>query len=471
MSSQESHLPVLLVDDEVRALEGNEAVLNAGGIDNTIRCSDSREVEKLLQESEIGCVLLDLWMPHISGEELLPKLVQNYPEVPVIVVTGLDKLETAVRCMQLGAFDYMVKPVEEGRLVSGVTRAIELRELRRSYSLIEQNLLSGKLRHPEAFVDIVTRNERMLTIFKYVEAIAKTSEPVLVTGETGTGKELIARAIHELSGREGRFVAVNAAGIDDDTFSDTLFGHAKGAYTGAEGRRAGQIEEASGGSLFLDEIGDMHGAVQVKLLRVLQHREYLPLGADLAKRTDARVIAATNTPIDKLKKDGTFRPDLFFRLRTHHIHIPPLRERTEDIPLLVEHFVGTASSRLQKDRPSVPRELYALLANYEFPGNIRELESAIFDAVSSHSEKVLPISSLETSLHLKSSSQRRDVVDSQLDGAPLITVYNRLPTVEEATDFLIAEAMKRTDGNQSMAARLLGISRATLSRRLKRVQE
>ena len=281
------------------------------GINNIIRYQDSREVMPLLSRQEIEVMLLDLSMPHITGEELLSLITKDFPEIPIIIITGSNDVDTAVACMKSGAFDYMVKPVEKSRLISGVKRAIEIRELQRENRLLKARVLSDQLQHPEAFSEIVTRHGTMRSIFQYIEAISISPQPVLITGETGVGKELVARAIHTLSNRKGNFVPVNVAGLDDNVFADTLFGHNKGAFTGADQPRSGLIEQASGGTLFLDEIGDLHPTSQVKLLRLLQDGEFFPLGADIAKHSDARVVVATNQNLQTLQESGKFRKDLY----------------------------------------------------------------------------------------------------------------------------------------------------------------
>ena len=342
------HLPVMLVDDEVQALDSFELALRSGNVNNFIRCQDSRDVISLLAEQESDVMLLDLRMPYLSGEELLPMVTTDFPHVPVIVITGADDVETAVRCMKAGAFDYIVKPVERSRLVASVKRAIELRELRRQNQLLKAHVLSDQLQNPEAFSEIITTSKIMRSIFQYIESIATSPQPVLITGDTGVGKELVARAVHTISRRQGDFIAVNVAGLDDSVFADTLFGHRKGAFTGADQTRTGLAEKASGGTLFLDEIGDLSPASQVKLLRFLQEGEFFPLGSDVAKRSDARIVVATNQELETLQNAGTFRKDLYYRLRIHHVHIPPLRERTEDLPLLLNHFLEKAAKILDK---------------------------------------------------------------------------------------------------------------------------
>jgi transcriptional regulator with PAS, ATPase and Fis domain len=324
-----------------------------------------------------------------------------------------------------------------------------------------------KTARPPGFEDIVTNNREMLSIFQYITSIAKTKEPVLITGETGVGKELIAAAIHRESGLRGRLVPVNTAGLDDVMFSDTLFGHSRGAFTGADKSRPGLIERAENGTLFLDEVGDLSLASQVKLLRLLQEGEYMPLGQDAIKHAKVRVITVTNQDIWHLQKIGKFRKDLNFRLRTHHIHIPPLRERQDDLPLLTNHFLEKAATALNKKTPTPPHELMPLLKTYSFPGNIRELQAMLFDALSRHTDKVLSLNSLKR--HILEGHKDR-ILSDQPESAE--TTYLRfpkeLPTIKEATRLLVTEAMKRAGGNQSLAAKMLGVTQQALSKRLKK---
>lgn len=322
------------------------------------------------------------------------------------------------------------------------------------------------LENPRTFSEIITNNERMLLVFKYIESIAPSSQPILITGETGVGKELIARSIHTLSKLKGRFVAVNVAGLDDNVFSDTLFGHIKGAFTGAEQDRKGLIEQAVGGTLFLDEIGDLNPVSQIKLLRLLQEGEFLPLGQDEVEQTDVRILASTNENLWSLQRKDKFRKDLNFRLRTHHIHMPPLRERTDDISLLVRHFLEKSADALKKKVPTPPKELYELLATYSFPGNVRELESMIHDAVSIHSAKMLSLDSFK--LHINRAQENlKDITEVKPENPLPVTFGEKLPTIKQATLMLVTEAMKRANGNQTLAANMLGISRQALSKRIK----
>ena len=376
------HLPIMLVDDEPQALTSLEMTLRSASMNNFICCQDSRDVLSVLARQEIEIMLLDLWMPHLSGEELLRQITADYPDVTVLIITGANDVETAFRCMQEGAFDYIVKPVERSRLISSVRRAIELRELYRENQQLKARLLSGRLSRPEASSEIVTVSPRMRSIFLYLEAVAPTPRPVLIIGETGVGKKLLARALHTMSNRPGAFVPVNVAGLDDQAFADTLFGHRKGAFNGALQNQPGLVEQAVSGTLFLDEIGDLSLSSQGKLLRLLEDGVYFPLGSDLAKRSDARIVVTTNQDLEAARNSERFRRDLFCRLWRQHIHIPPLRERREDLPALLEHFLEKAAGSLRKKKPMPPDGLVELLACYHFPGNVRELEAMVHNAVS-----------------------------------------------------------------------------------------
>ena len=459
---------ILLVDDEPDWLSSLALTLESrAGLTNLVTCDDSRRVMDLLDTGRIGLVVLDLTMPHLSGEALLEKLAERHPEVTAIVISGLNQLETAVRCMKLGAFDYCVKTDEEERIVGAVLRAVRMQEMRRDNQELSSRLLSGVLRQPEAFGSIVTGDRGMLALFSYLEAVAASPQPLLITGESGVGKELFARAAHTLSGCRGKLVTVNVAGLDDTVFADTLFGHLRGAFTGAEQARRGMVEEAAEGTLFLDEIGDLGIPSQVKLLRLLQEGEYFPLGADLPKRLKARIIVATHRDLAAREDSGAFRRDLYYRLRTHRIEIPPLRERPGDIPLLLEHFLAEAARALGKKKPSVPRELARFLAGYSFPGNVRELRGMVYDALSLHRDGLLALDAFVKSVRQTPAAPSTAAAPSRNPFAG----FPELPTFAEAAGFLVMEAMDRAGHNQTLAARLLGISQPALNKRLKQMRE
>jgi DNA-binding NtrC family response regulator len=460
-------LPLLLVDDETQILRSTALALRTAGIANVVTLSDSREVMPYLAEHSVGAALLDLNMPHIGGEGLLEQIAERHPEIPVMIMTAANEIELAVRCMRMGAADYLVKPVEKTRLISAVNRALETRNLRDEIDHLRRGLLSRSLRKPEAFSHIISENEAMHDLFCYIEAISRTSQPVLITGETGTGKELFARAVHLASGRSGEFIAVTVSGLDDTTFSDTLFGHKKGAFTGAESKREGLIASAQNGTLFLDEIGDLSIPSQVKLLRLLQEREYYPLGEDQPRISNARVVVATNVDLRKAIEKGDFRQDLFFRLKPHHVQIPPLRERIDDIPALVEKICERAAAELHIVPPNIPVALYQLLNAYPFPGNVRELEGMVFDAVARQKGATLGLQSFRNAMGLDGTAEMPSVSKNQ----HLFGTDDKLPTLKEAEEALVQAALKKADGNQGVAASLLGITRQALNKRLIRSRD
>lgn len=447
--------PVLIVDDEADILNSFDLCLRSSGIDNTVCCQNPAEALRIIDERPLGAMILDLSMPGVTGQDILAHVREARPELPVIVATGVESIESAVECMKLGALDYLAKPVEEERLVASVRTALEMSRLRRENTSLRQCLVLDRLTRPEAFAHFTTASPKMRQIFQYLEAVSVSSEPILINGETGVGKELAARAVHKLTCAQKPFVAVNVAGLDDTVFSDTLFGHRKGAFTGAIAARKGMVEQAADGVLFLDEIGDLNETSQVKLLRLLQEREYLPLGADVPRPSEAHVVVATNRDLEAMTREGRFRKDLYYRLCTHMVRIPPLRERPEDIPVLLEHFIGQAASSFGKEAPRPGRCLVSRLRAYPFPGNVRELRAFVFDAMGRWSGGDFSCGPTnDTPGHL---GMHED-----------LCFPATLPTIEEAVQALVREAMTRAGGVQTVAAKWLGISQPALSKRLKK---
>ncbi|GAB1409387.1 sigma-54 dependent transcriptional regulator [Desulfovibrionales bacterium] len=448
--------PVLLVDDEPDILRSFDLCLRGAGIDNILCCHHAPDAVHILRTQTLGAVVLDLCMPGLSGLEILTQAQELCPDLPVLVVTGVESIESAVECMKRGAQDYLAKPVEEERLVASVRTALEMSRLRRENASLRNSLVLDQLHHPEAFAHFTTVSPLMRQIFKYLEAITVSAEPVLITGETGVGKELAARAIHSLACGAKPFVAVNVAGLDDMMFSDTLFGHRKGAFTGAVNVRKGLVEQAGEGILFLDEIGDLRETSQIKLLRLLQEREYLPLGADVPRPAEARVVVATNRNLEELVKNEQFRSDLYFRLRTHMVRIPPLRERPEDIPVLLKHFLAQAASSFGKSVPTLDTYVLDQLKSYAFPGNVRELRAFVFDAMGCWEGGEFVCGPLQ--------DMRHDALVHERLSFPA-----QLPTIEDTVEALVREAMHRAGGVQTQAAKWLGISQPALSKRLKKL--
>lgn len=459
--------PVLLVDDEASWLRTLSLVMKKEGINNLVKLTDSRTVMEILAAEKFSLVLLDLNMPYISGEKILAQIMAGYPDVPVIIVSGINQVKTAVQCMRKGAFDFFVKTDQSARLVQSVRHALEVSRLKAESLRVRETFLKPSFEVPKACSKILTRDRKMLSIFRYLEAVAGSPEPLLIAGESGVGKELIARAVHELRGEGEPWVAINVAGLDDNLFADALFGHVKGAFSGADQTRMGMVEEAGSGTLFLDEIGDLSLNSQLKLLRFLQEREYYPVGSNRPKKYNCGIIVGTNVDLNEKQASGQFRKDLYYRLCTHQVHIPPLRERLVDIPLLFDHFLEEAAQSLGKVKPTPPAELQKLLARYHFPGNIRELRGLVYDAVLLHCEGELSMEVFQRAfLNAESVQRAGGSFDSALPEQSMLIFTENFPSLAEATQLIVSEAMNRAQGNQAVAASILGISRQALNRRI-----
>lgn len=456
---------VLIVDDDNDVLNELRVMLLSNGIRDIVTLSDSNAVIAELDKGGISVLLMDWIMPGLTGAELLPLIVQRFPHIPVIVITAVSDVQTVVNCIKQGAFDYITKPVDSDRLLLTIQKAFHINELASQNRILRNYLLGEPLAHPEHFSDIVTCSDKMQALFKLIETIAPSRHPVLINGETGVGKELIARSIHKASGFKGAFVPLNIGGLDDIMFSDTLFGHRKGAFTGANEAREGLIAKAQGGTLFLDEIGDMSPESQIKLLRLLQEHEYYRLGSDALVKSDARIIAASNQDIDALIHQGKFRLDLYQRLCFHELKIPPLRERREDIMPLIEHYVAKAAAIYEKDIPDFSRELYIALQEYDFPGNVRELISKVSRGVAHDRRGILTLQDFP-GVPAKI-NMGRPAVRVAPDGLfKLQATFEQFPNFDDIERLLSDEALKVAKGNKTAAAELLGISRPTLQKKL-----
>ncbi|MEX2443828.1 MAG: sigma-54 dependent transcriptional regulator [Alkalispirochaeta sp.] len=464
----EKSTAILIVDDDPVALELIEVNLRGLGFGAILTADSGEQALRIVRERSVAAVVLDLFMPGISGFDVLERMNEELPWIPVIVVTVSDSVDAAVQCMRHGAFDFMTKPLDRNRLGSAVNHAIRVRDLEGRLELLRDTAedIEGPSNR-QAFAGIITVSPRMKATFQYVEAIASSPHAVLITGESGTGKELIARAVHDVGGREGPFVPINVAGLDDVMFTDTLFGHRRGAFTGADHNRGGLVERAQGGTLFLDEIGDMEINSQIKLLRLLQEGEYYPLGSDEPAHARVRIVAATNADLVEKQRQGLFRKDLYYRLISHLITVPPLRERPEDIPVLADHFAEEAARSIGKPKPRINPAVEDILRQYAFPGNVRELQSMMADAVSRTRGDALPVSVLREYLDRSSDADHAlGASDTGRGGGDRFSWRGPFPALEEVVEFLITEALRRSDYNQTAAARLLGISQSTLSRRL-----
>ncbi|HEX9778978.1 MAG TPA: sigma-54 dependent transcriptional regulator [Geopsychrobacteraceae bacterium] len=465
LSRQHPH--IVLVDDEESELKAYSFLLTSMGVQDITTVSDSRNVLEILTRIPAPIVFLDLNMPHLSGQSVLRQIKESMPQVPVIILTANSEIETAVECLKLGAHDYLLKPISMNTFGSALRSAMEIGALRNEVlSLKGVSFGDRPLRH-QAFAGIVTQSPVMHRLFHYVEAIATSGQPALILGETGAGKELLAKAIHQISGLPGELVCVDVSGLDDTLFADTLFGHAKGAYTGANSIRSGLIEKAGNGTIFLDEIGDLSEASQVKLLRLLQEGIYYSLGSDQPKRCQARIVAAANKDLSRLAMSNAgFRMDLYYRLSTHLIKVPPLRERKEDIPMLADHLIAEAASGMGKAAPTLSPQAMHLLLRHPFHGNIRELKTYLYDAVACCQTGEIPETLIVErlsggNLELPGQSDRSET-------APLVQLFGHFPTLEELAEFCIDQALQESADNQSQAARLLGISKQALHKRLKK---
>lgn len=441
---------ILVVDDERITLKNLEYVLKKEGYE-VITTSSGVNALKLLQEQEFDVVLTDLKMEKVDGMEILEKTKKLYPDTEVIMITAYATIPSAVETMKKGAYYYIAKPFKLDELRKVVKEALEKVRLKR-----ENKILREQLEQYEGKVKIVTQNPEMLKLLEIAKQIAPTDCNVLLLGESGTGKELFARYIHFHSHRaKGPFLAINCGAFTEELLNNELFGHEKGAFTGAISLKKGFIEMANGGTLFLDEITEMTLSMQVKLLRVIQERELFRVGGTTPIKVDVRFIAATNRNIQELIKAGQFRQDLYFRLNVVSLHIPPLSKRKDDIPLLIQYFLKKYSSLMQKDVAEVSEEVMAILMNYDFPGNVRELENIIERGVALTNSNKIEVAHLPEDLKLLNIKTFR-----KKEG--------RLPTLEEQEEAYIKWVLKEVGGNKSLAAQILGIDRVSLWRKLKK---
>jgi DNA-binding NtrC family response regulator len=459
-------LEILLVDDEPALLRASARALTLDGIGPLLECTDGRTALGHLAARPVGAMVIDLSMPSMPGQELLAHVKADFPDVPVIVMTGSRDLSVAVECMQQGAVDYLVKPVPNARLCSAVRRALAQRLQHEELRTLREGMTRPRAGIRQRFPDIVTQDQAMIDIFQYLEAIAHSPSTVLVTGETGTGKELIAQALHRLSGRPGQLVTVNISALDDAMFSDTLFGHVPGAYANMVGTRAGLVQTAAEGTLFLDEIGELEPRSQVKLLRLLEDGSYEQLGSDTPRRSHARIVVATHRDVEQEVAAGRIRKDLYFRLCTHAVPLPPLRARLGDLPMLVPHFLARAAEVVAKPVPTEPPELYQLLRSYHFPGNLRELRDMCRDAVARHQGHMLSMRSFRAHIaHAR--KEGRPTMPETAPGAASDDSWlpYPLPLMDALEEAAVREALRRADGNQVVAAASVGMSHSAFNRR------
>jgi two-component system, NtrC family, response regulator AtoC len=443
---------ILIVEDEAKMRRLLELNLGEDGF-TTFSAGDAESGLKLLQENAIDLVLTDLKLPGMNGLEFLQAVKRQNAALPVVVMTAFGTVETAVEAMKAGASDYVLKPFSLAEMRMVVHKELDVRNLREENRSLRE-ALGKRYAHP----NIVARSAKMQETLATVERVAPTNATVLLGGESGVGKDLIARAIHEKSRRAtGPFVKINSTAIPENLLESELFGYEKGAFTGAAASKPGKFELADKGTLFLDEIGDVPPATQVKLLRVLQEREFERLGGTKTIKVDVRLVAATNRNLRTALEQGTFREDLYYRLNVVPIDIAPLRERKEDIPELVNLFVARFAGDSGKPVEGISPEAMKVLVNYHWPGNVRELQNIIERACALAKGTTIEVADI----HLDSHPGKGADAGNHFLPAGL--------TLEQWEDEMIQEALRRAHGNKSQAARLLGLSRNALRYRLSKI--
>jgi two-component system response regulator AtoC len=444
---------ILIVDDEENMRHMLSVILTKEGYEVDVG-RDGKEAMDKLKSSTFDFILADIRMPRMDGISLLKELKANKVDSTVIMMSAYGTMDTALEAMKLGAYDYITKPFKPDEVILTLKKAKEREKLRR-----ENILLKNEVKRKHSFKNIIAKSDKMREMFATIEKISGYKTTVLITGETGTGKELVARAIHYNSLRKDRpFIPINCGAIPKDLLESELFGHEKGAFTGAIQTKKGMFEEADGGSLFLDEVGELPGLLQVKLLRVLQEEEIRRIGDTRAISIDSRVIAASAKDLALEVKKGNFRNDLFYRLNILPISIPPLRERREDIPLLIEHFIKKYNSRLKLMIEKVSKDGLSLLLDYLWPGNVRELENCIERAMVLTNSSIIEVENLPPEIKEIETPFKISSIEEEFS----IKKANKMMERE-----LIRKALEKTGGNHTRAARLLEISHRALLYKIK----
>jgi len=448
---------ILIVDDERSMRDVLSIMLKRAGYGITV-ASDGEEAIAHIDKELFDLVITDLKMPKAGGLEVLKAVKESSPESVVLIITAYASTESAVEAMKLGAYDYLTKPFQVDEVQLIIRNALEKRRLS-----TENILLKREMASQSSFAQIIGQSEAMQKVFDVVRKVADTTSNVLISGESGTGKELIARAIHHNSARSRLpFVIVNCSAMPEPLLESELFGHMKGAFTGAVCNKAGLFEMANGGSIFLDEIGETTPAMQVKLLRVIQEREFRRVGGTRDVKVDVRIIAATNKDLEKAIAEGTFREDLYYRLDVIPIHLPPLRHRTGDIPVLAQHFLERFARASGKPVPSLTPEAMSLLVPYEWKGNVRELENLIERVVAFASEPLITEEHISGWLHRPAASPQAYPTDLPVDGLDLEGLIN---SIEKD---LLLKALEKAKWVKKKAARLLQLNTRSFRYRLEK---
>ncbi|MDR3554926.1 MAG: sigma-54 dependent transcriptional regulator [Syntrophobacteraceae bacterium] len=447
---------ILAVDDERTALTSLKRILERHGIWDIETCQKGQDAVALIKQEDFDIVLLDILMPEMDGLAVLEAAKPFRPATEFIVLTAVDDLTTAVQAIRLGAYDYMVKPVDNSRLFLTIERAFERKGLRAGF-LGMGSCRNSKGISPE-FTHIITQNSRMLELLEYAAVMARSTLAILITGESGTGKELLARGAHRASPYgEGPFVAVNVAAVPDNLFESHFFGHRKGAFTGSEHDFKGYFEQADGGTLFLDEIGEVPPHLQTKLLRAIEDKTITPVGSEKSMKVDVRIISSTNADLDRLCREGRFRLDLLYRIKPAHIHLPPLRERNDDIALLADHFLQDTCKRTGIKRKCFTPQALNMLSALKFEGNVRELAQTVEKAVLlAENDHVRPE-------HLGG----KDTCDDSSEGSKAAEGLCSLKENEERHVVRVLELSMR---NRVKAAAILGITVRQLQRKIAQIK-
>jgi DNA-binding NtrC family response regulator len=445
---------ILICDDEKNIRNGLAMAMELEGY-GTFTAEDGSVAWNYINKHDVDLVISDLRMPNLSGEALLKKIVSSYPRLPVVILTGHGTIETAVEAMRMGAVDFFTKPVDLDRLTLVVKKALSNNDLYAEHEELKKEVAQLKARNK--YDRIIGKSQKMVLLMDTVAQVAPTKASVLVTGESGVGKELVADAIHELSNRSsGPFVKVHCAALTSSLLESELFGHEKGSFTGAISQKKGRFELADGGTIFLDEIGEIDASTQVKLLRVLQEKQFERVGGEKSVSVDVRIVCATNKDLQKEIEKGNFREDLYYRLNVVHLEVPPLRDRKEDIPLLMTSFLTFFNQENEKHLEGFsPAAKKALLA-YDWPGNIRELRNCIESSVVLARSTIIEPEDLPSAV-------------SKAENPSLVSLEVGI-TLEEAERRLIVSTLGLCGGNKTKAADMLGIGRKTLHRKLQEYQ-
>ena len=448
---------VLIVDDEKNYPLILSAVLEEEGFE-TLTANSGEKALRVLKNSDVDLVLTDMKMPSLDGIELLERIKQKDPELPVIMMTAHGTVEKAVEAMQKGAYNYILKPFDNERLIIYVNNAIQM------YRVIKENRrLRETVESQYSFGNIIGKSSKMQDIFELIYKVAPATASILIEGESGTGKDLVAKSIHYNSPRRDHpFIAVNCSALAESLLESELFGHEKGAFTGAVAKKKGRFELAEGGTLFLDEIGELSSSLQVKLLRVLQDKIFERVGGMRQVAVNFRLITATNKRLKKEVQKGRFREDLYYRLNVVYIDLPPLRQRVEDLRLLVDHFIGKYASERRMGVPvkGIEREVEQLFYRHEWPGNVRELENTIERAMVLCPDDIIRVSDLPRDFKSSLSGE------SQLENIPMDAKLSE--TLTDIEKKMLLRALKSCDNIQSEAAHLLGIGRSGFNKKLKK---